>query len=459
VSADWAHDAIVYHLYPLGALGAPARNDGRSAPVNRLAELEAWIPHWQDLGVNTLYLGPLFESATHGYDTTDYLRVDRRLGDNAALARLVRALHAAGFRVILDAVFNHVGRGHAAFRDLQRHGARSRCAAWFEGLRFDRGNPAGDPFDYETWAGHYELVKLDLTHPEVRAHLFDAVTRWIREFDIDGLRLDAADVMDRDFLRDLAAHCKAQRPDFWLMGEVVMGDYTEWANAEALDATTNYEAYDGLHKAHNGRDYGRLAHALERQFGPRGVYRGLPLYAFADNHDVDRIASLLERPAHLFPLHVLLFTMPGVPSVYYGSEWAVPGKKGKTTDAPLRPALTPPQAGDPRTTHDLARAIARLTRLRQQVPALRRGDYRSLAATPEQLVFERRYGGTAARVAVNAAERPVTLTLEPPDGREGRWVDVLNAGEAFPVRRGRPAAATLYPTWGRVLVFEPARVG
>lgn len=456
VSADWAHDAIVYHLYPLGALGAPARNDAFLPRVDRLAELEAWIPHWQALGVNTLYLGPLFESITHGYDTTDYFQVDRRLGDNAGLKHLVGQLHAAGFRVILDAVLNHVGRRHFAFQDLQRHGARSRYATWFKGLRFDRKNPAGDPFDYETWDGHYELVKLDLTQPDVRAHLFEAVTFWMREFEIDGLRLDAADVMDFNFLRDLSTHCKALRPDFWLMGEVVLGDYSQWSRRGGLDATTNYEAYDGLHKAHNAGDYRRIAQALDRQFGPSGVYRGLPLYAFADNHDVDRIASLLKKPAHLFPLHVLLFTMPGVPSVYYGSEWAMRGRKGKHTDAPLRPAVAPPGPEDPRWNHDVALTIARLARLRKQVPALRRGDYRSLVATPEQLVFERRWEKNSARIAVNAANQPVTLALEALDGRPGRWVDVLNPGETFAVHAGRPTHATLYPTWGRVLVFEPA---
>jgi glycosidase len=456
MSADWAHDAIVYHLYPLGALGAPTRNEPWEPRVNRLTELEAWIPHWQALGVNTLYLGPVFESATHGYDTTNYFEVDKRLGDNNALKHLVAHLHAAGFRVILDAVLNHVGRSHFAFQDLQRRRQLSPYAAWFKGLQFGRKNPAGDPFDYETWAGHYELVKLDLTHAEVRAHLFDAVTFWMREFDIDGLRLDAADVMDFDFLRDLSAHCKSLRPDFWLMGEVVLGDYAQWSRQGGLDATTNYEAYDGLHKAHNAKDYRRIAHALDRQFGPAGVYRGLPLYSFADNHDVDRIASLLKQPAHLFPLHVLLFTMPGVPSVYYGSEWALRGKKGKHSDAHLRPAVAPPGPDDPRWNHEVARTIARLARLRKQVPALRRGDYRSLAATSEQLVFERRWGHTAARVAVNAASQPVTLALEAPDGRAGRWVDVLNPGEIFPVLAGRVTPATLYPTWGRVLVFEPA---
>lgn len=455
MAADWAHDAIVYHLYPLGACGAPARNDGRSAPQPRLAQIPEWIAHWKTLGVDTLLLGPLFEAATHGYDTVDYFRVDRRLGTNETLKAVMASLHEAGIRVIFDAVLNHVGRGHAAFRDLRAHGERSRFKGWFKGLRFDRGNPCGDPFDYETWAGHYELVKLDQAHPEVREHLLDAVAFWIDEFGVDGLRLDAADVMDLGFMAELAAFCKARRPDFWLMGEVVFGDYARWANDTTLDATTNYEAYAGLHSSHNTRNYHEIAHSLARQFGPNGVYRGLPLYSFADNHDVDRIASLLKQPAHLFPLHVLLFTMPGVPSVYYGSEWAMPGKKGKTTDAPLRPAVAPPKPGDPRTSHDLARAISRLSRLRKAVPALRRGDYHPIAAASEQIVFERRYRGTAARVAVNAAAKPVTLTLEPLEGRDGRWVDVLNPGEVFPVRRGKPAAATLWPTWGRVLVFEP----
>lgn len=459
MDAEWAHDAIVYHLYPLGACGAPARNDHRGAPVPRLAELPGWIAHWHALGIDTLYLGPVFESTTHGYDTVDYFQVDRRLGDNATLAEVCRQLKAAGIRVILDAVFNHVGRGHAAFQDLRRHGEQSRFRGWFKGLRFDKRSPLGDAFDYETWAGAYELVKLDLAHPEVRAHLLAAVDFWIDAFGIDGLRLDAADVMDLDFLRELAAHCKARKPDFWLMGEVVHGDYARWANPDTLHATTNYACYAGLHGSANTRNYHEIAHELNRQFGPEGVYKGLPLYSFVDNHDVDRIRTKLKRPAHLFPLHVLLFTMPGVPSVYYGSEWAQAGKKGKTTDAPLRPIATPPMAGDPRTSHDLAQAIARLSRVRHAEPILRRGDYRPIAASHEQLVFERRYRGRAARVAVNGADAPVSLSLGTLDGKAGRWVDLLNPGEAFLVSRGKPATATLWPHWGRVLVFEPAKAG
>ena len=187
MAADWAHDAIVYHLYPLGALGAPATNDGRGPAVARLDQLPEWIPHWQALGINTLYLGPVFESSTHGYDTADYFHVDRRLGDNATLKAAVDALHAAGIRVILDAVLNHVGRRFAPFQDVRARGAASPYASWFKGLRFGKRNPMGDPFDYETWDGHYELVKLDLAQPAVRQHLLAAVDHWIDAFGIDGL--------------------------------------------------------------------------------------------------------------------------------------------------------------------------------------------------------------------------------------------------------------------------------
>jgi glycosidase len=450
MTRHWAHDAIVYHVYPLGLCGAPARNDRRSAPTPRLAQLADWIEHWRSLGTNTLYLGPLFESVSHGYDTTDYFRVDRRLGDNATLAELTRKLHAAGIRVLLDGVLNHVGRDFWAFRDVVRHGQASPYASWFSGMRFDQRSPCGDPFTYDSWAGHYELVKLDLSHPDVRRHLLDAVSFWIREFDIDGLRLDAADVMDLDFLRTLAAHCRALKPDFWLMGEVVHGDYTRWANPQTLDATTNYWAYKSLWSSHNDRNYFEIAHSLERQFGPGGVYRDLPLYSFVDNHDVDRIGSQLSHRPHLFPLHVLLFTMPGVPSIYYGSEWAIEGRKTRTSDAPLRPALKPRPIAD----HPLASTIARLSKVRAGLAPLRHGTYRHLHVANQQFAFMREAGGDRVVVAVNAADTPAELTIPVPGVREGRLVDVLNGEETFPVRHGKARITPLYPSWGRVMVLK-----
>lgn len=447
--SDWARDAVFYHLYPLGALGAPARNDFASAPAGRLETLHEWLDPLAELGVTACYFGPAFESTAHGYDTADYYTVDRRLGDNAALARWSQALHRRGMRLVLDAVFHHVGRDFWAFRDVQRHGSSSPYAGWFY-LDFGRRSPYGDPFGYEGWNGHYDLVKLNTSHPGVKEHLFGAVRQWIESYDLDGLRLDAADVLDKGFQQELAAYCRSLRPDFWLLGEVIHGDYKGWAQPSMLDSVTNYELYKGLYSSHNDHNYFELAHSLERQFGSGGLYRDLPLYTFADNHDVERIASRLKEASHLYPLHALLFTVPGVPSIYYGSEWGVPGKKTHHGDAPLRPTFHPRHGARQGSQPDLPRAIARFARLRREHRALRRGSYRELHVSPEQFAFMRSSADERLVVAVNSAKEPVELKL--PLGEHGahRLVDVLNEGETFEVQGGH-AIVPLHPSWARVL--------
>lgn len=246
----WTDEAIFYHIYPLGLCGAPPRNDFTSPPTPRLEQLYPWLEHIQSLGANALYLGPLFESTTHGYDTADYFHLDRRLGTDETLRRFSAALHARGLRLVLDGVFNHVGRDFWAFRDVQANHARSPYRDWFSNLCFDGRSPFNDPFQYEGWNGHYELVKLNLHHPAVKEHLFLAVETWIGEFNIDGLRLDAADCLDFTFMQELSAFCRRLRPDFWLMGEVIHGDYRRWANPVTLDTVTNYECYKGLYSSH-----------------------------------------------------------------------------------------------------------------------------------------------------------------------------------------------------------------
>ncbi len=323
----WSNDAFFYHIYPLGFCGAPFHNDFSSPPVPRLEKLYNWLDHIQELGANALYLGPVFESSAHGYDTVDYYWVDRRLGTNETLAALSREIHRRGMRLVLDGVFNHVGRDFWAFYDVRQKGADSAYCDWFSKLSFGGTSPQGDPFTYEGWNGHSSLVRLNQSNPAVRKHLFDAVAAWIRDFDIDGLRLDAADCLEKDFIIDLAAHCRSLRADFWMVGEVIHGDYRAWANPTMFDAVTNYECYKGLYSSHVDQNYFELAYALNRQFGPAGIYSGLPLYAFADNHDVDRVASSLRNPAHLYPLYTLLLTIPGVPSIYYGSEWGIEGRR------------------------------------------------------------------------------------------------------------------------------------
>lgn len=451
---SWASDAFFCHVYPLGQCGAEPRNDFTSPPQPRLDQLRGWIDHWRWLGADALYLGPVFESTAHGYDTADYYHVDRRLGTNHTLAALITQLHASGIRVILDGVFHHVGRDFWAFRDLRQNGEHSPYRDWFSGIDFSRRSPYGDPFAYAGWEGHYDLVKLKLQPPAVREHLFGAIRSWVERFDIDGLRLDVAYLLDVRFLRDLAAFCRQLKPDFWLLGEAIHGDYRSVAGPGLLDAVTNYECYKGLYSSHNDRNYFEIAHSLNRLFSEGGLYRGLTTYSFVDNHDVNRIASVLRNPAHLYPLHLLLFAMPGVPSIYAGSEWGIEGVKQGGDDRPLRPALPSPSEAARRGTHpDLAQAISRLAAVRRQLSALRRGTYRQLHVAPLELAFERKLGGEQVIVAVNGAEKPAQLQLPVVAGNGQLFEDRLEPGRTFPVRAGR-LAVDVPSCWGRILAHR-----
>jgi cyclomaltodextrinase len=449
----WAADAIFYHIYPLGFCGAPARNDFSSPPVNRLHKVSQWLPHIRQLGANALYLGPLFESSVHGYDTADYFTVDRRLGNNQALACLSSEIHNTGLRLILDGVFNHVGRDFWAFRDVQQNGETSPYRDWFEGLRFDSHSPYGDPFTYQPWEGHYDLVHLNLRSPEVRAHIFEAVRSWVQDYDIDGLRLDVAYLLDTDFLQALSAFCRTLRPDFWLLGEVVHGDYRRWANPQTLDAVTNYEAYKGLYSSLVDKNYFEIAYALNRQFGPGGMYAGLPLYNFADNHDVNRVATSLGNPAHLYPLYLLLFSMPGIPSIYYGSEWGLEGRRGPQEDAALRPCLDLQEMQCSAPQPRLAEVIAGLAALRRSLPALRHGGYSQLHVASEQLAFARFTNEEYLVVLLNAADTPASLDLNLPV-RGAKAVDNLNNEEVFQLEDGHLHVKHLGAHWGRVIKVE-----
>jgi glycosidase len=452
--SHWAYDAVFYHIYPLGLCGAPPHNDFTAPVQPRLEQLHGWIDHMVSLGVNALYLGPVFESTSHGYDTADYYRVDRRLGSNETLARLSAALHQQGIRLILDGVFNHVGRDFWAFRDVRERGERSAYRDWIHGLDFSRRSPYGDPFAYDGWNNHYSLVKLDLRHAAVKEHLFQAVAAWMRDFDIDGLRLDAADCVDMDFLRELAAFCKGQRPDFWLLGEVIHGDYRQWANPATLDSVTNYECYKGLYSSLADKNYFEIAYALNRQFGAGGLYRDLPLYAFADNHDVNRVASALKNPAHLGPFYALLFTMPGVPSIYYGSKWGIEGKKTNWSDKALRPHLTLDDMARLGPRPELVDVIRRLAGLRRRSPALRYGSYAQMRVDHQQLAFARQKADETVVVAINAADRPAAFDLSLPGQRGSRLRDWLNGDECFPARAGQARVEAVPPCWARIMVVE-----
>ena len=413
----WIHDTVIYNIYPLGFCGAPKKNDFQL--TYRLDKIEGFIPHFKKMGVNAIVFNPVFESTRHGYDTIDYRKIDSRLGDNDSFKRICELLHRSGIRVILDGVFNHVGRDFFAFKDIRERGMGSIYTSWFHNIRFDRQSPYGDPFSYEGWAGYYDLVKLNLQNNDVVEYLLDAVRFWIDEFGIDGLRLDAANVMDVNFFKRLRWTCKEKDPDFWLYGEIVGGDYNRIANAEALDSVTNYEIYKGLYSSHNDRNYFEFAHTVDRQCGDWGVYKNLYLYNFADNHDVTRVASIIRDKALLKNLYTMLYCMPGVPSVYYGSEFAMEGHKQRHSDDDLRRELNLDRLDYPLFEH-----ICKLGRLRHCLEALQYGKYKNEVIQLEHLCFSMKTDAQKVYVLLNQSAESRSIGIN--TGFHGVLTDVLN---------------------------------
>ncbi|MEE0264160.1 MAG: DUF1653 domain-containing protein [Acutalibacteraceae bacterium] len=423
--SNWVNKSIFYHIYPLGFCGAPEYNDG--ATVYRLDKINGWITHLKELNVNAIYFGPVFESTKHGYDTKDYYKIDCRLGSNESFKKICDTLHKNGIKIVLDGVFNHVGRDFWAFRDVQQKRESSEYCGWFHNLNFGGNSPMGDPFWYEGWSGHYDLVKLNLQNPQVVEHLLGAVGMWIDEFGIDGLRLDAADCVDLGFFRQLKDFCKSKNPDFWLMGEIIHGDYNRWANKDTLDSVTNYECYKGIYSSHNDHNYFEIAHSLQRQFQQGGIYQNLCLYSFLDNHDVNRIASNIRDKNHLNNAYTVMYCMPGVPSIYYGSEWAVEGSRSNNSDSALRPELNIGQIDN--ANEQLNDHLKKLGRIRLALEALQFGNYKNECIRNEQLVFSRSFNNQFVYVALNLNAGKQTVEFNTAGGFS-KLTDALT-GESF----------------------------
>ncbi len=430
----WYDEAVFYHIYPLGLTGAPKQND-YSGPVHRMKKLIPWIDHMKEIGCSALYIGPLFESASHGYDTTDYRKLDSRLGDNEDLKEFVLRCHKAGIRVIFDGVFNHTGRDFFAFRDLQKNRESSAYRDWYCNVNFGGNNEYNDGFSYENWGGYNLLVKLNQRNPEVQNYICDTIRFWVKEFDVDGIRLDAADVLDFDFMKCLRRTANEVKKDFWLMGEVIHGDYIRWSNPEMLHAVTNYCLHKALYSGHNEHNYFEIAHTVRRLYEMGGNRPdGLGLYNFVDNHDVERIYTKLNNKAHMFPVHVLLYTLPGVPSIYYGSEFGIEGRKEWGSDASLRPELNIDDYRDAVRTNPITREIAALGRIRQSVKALSYGAYKELLLTNRQYAFAREWNGENVLVTVNNDDNDFTMTISAEGGE--RFIGGL-AGTSVTAQNGQ----------------------
>lgn len=397
----WIYNSVFYQIYPIGFCGAPVANDGVYVP--RIRKLMDWSPYFKQLGIDSIILNPVFESDNHGYDTRDFRSIDCRLGNNEDFKEVCEDLHSNNVKIVLDGVFNHVGRGFWAFKDVQEKRWDSPYKDWFK-INFDGNSCYNDGFWYAGWEGHYELVELNLQNPAVVDYLLDCVKFWIDEFNIDGLRLDVAYSLDHNFMKRLRRFTQELKPEFALIGEVLFGDYNLIVNDEMLHSCTNYECYKGIFSSFNSMNMFEIAHSLHRQYGPDPwcIYRGKHLMTFIDNHDVTRIASILTNREHLPLTYGLLLGMPGVPCIYYGSEWGEPGVKTPDNDYALRPCFDEPKP------NELTDYIRNLITLRQNSDALCHGGYRNVVLTNHQLIFERASDRERMLVAINASDAPFT---------------------------------------------------
>lgn len=407
---NWYNQSVFYHIYPLGLCNAEQFND-YDLIHHRFHPLYEWTDHFIELGCNGLYIGPLFESVGHGYETTNYCLVDRRLGDNKDFIDYVKYCHKHKIKVVVDGVFNHTGRDFFAFADLRENGENSKYRNWYCSINFHEKSSYQDNFTYECWRGCQELPKLNLNNKEVVNYLVEVVKFWITTFDIDGIRLDCADVLDFNFMRKLREETQKLKDEFWLMGEVIHGDYKRWVNEEVLHSVTDYELWKALYSSHNDHNYFELAHTAKRLFDENGgIIKDSSLYSFADNHDVNRVATLVLDKNQLIPLYILLFTLPGIPSIYYGSEYEIEGNKQAGGDIMVRPSLEYSMYKT-RNKERLYQLITKLTALRKGEEALYNGQYTELFLTNRQYAFLRRSKEQILLVAVNNDECQAEITI------------------------------------------------
>lgn len=433
----WYDSAVFYHIYPLGLLGAP-QNNTYGTIEHRLPRLLPWIEHVKALGCNAIYIGPLCESVGHGYETTDYKKLDSRLGDNEDLKNFVKACHEKDIKVIFDGVFNHTGRDFFAFQDIKQNRENSRYKDWYCNVNFWGNNEYNDGFSYDNWGGYNLLVKLNQRNPEVKDYICDVIRFWVSEFDIDGIRLDAADVLDFDFMKALRYVANTVKPDFWLMGEVIHGDYGRWVNQDMLHSVTNYHLHKALYSGHNEHNYFEIAHTIKHNYEMCGNNQSkLKFYNFVDNHDVERIYTKLVNKEHFTPVHILLYTLPGVPSIYYGSEFGIEGKKEKSSDASLRPAIDLAEIRkDPKAMERVA-LLSKLGELKQHAKPLAEGVYKELALTNRQFAFVRYTENETVIVMVNNDDKAATVSV--PAMENEVYVGLLT-GQKLAVENGRLTA-------------------
>jgi cyclomaltodextrinase len=389
---DWAEHVIWWHVYPLGFTGADTTGQDRTE-VHRLGQLEAWLDYLVELGANGLALGPVFRSSTHGYDTIDYFEVDPRLGTTEDLESVIEAAHSRGIRVMLDGVFNHVGREFAPLQAALSDPAASENALF-------RHSETGD---LEVFEGHGALVALNHDNPDVADYVASVMNYWL-DRGIDAWRLDAAYSVPPRFWAEVLPKVRQHHPDVYILGEVLHGDYATFVRDGGLDSVTQYELWQAIWHGIAESNLFELDWALKRHNGFLASF--LP-YTFLGNHDVTRIATQIPDERHRAHALVLLATLGGTPAVYYGDERGLEAVKEERVggDDAIRPAY-------PDSPSDLPGSG--VYALHQELIGLRRRHswLRTATSTPLDLantsyVYEVAHDTERLIVALNIGDDPV----------------------------------------------------
>ncbi|MDE7311217.1 MAG: glycosidase [Eubacterium sp.] len=427
----WYDSAVFYQIQPLSLCGC--EQESADTKGSHFAELAQWAGHARKIGCNAIYIGTVFKTDTHGNGITDYYKIDSRLGTNEDFKKWVATCHDMGMRVVVDSVFNHVGRGFFAFENLKKNGKKSPYRDWFSNVNFSGDNTYGDGFSYESWGGYQRLVKLNLLDPWLHDYHFDTVRFWISEFDIDGIRIGAIDEMDYDFIKDLRKTAQSAKFDFWLMGELTDGEYMRWVNDRLLHCAANNELQKKLIMAHNNGYYPLVARSI-RETNEQCPYT--KLYTFVDSPDVSHIYEKLNKKEHRHLITLLQYTVYGIPALYCGSEFSdnVPRDSGQ--EEGTAPLLKLSSHKDAYMGDEATHLHCLLSRANQQFPELFFGHYQEVMVSEKQFLYARILRKKALLVALNCDDSPVKFEV-PLMGHVTKAVNVLEADIDWEAQPGK----------------------
>ena len=452
---SWLNDAIIYHIYPLGFFGAPKFSANEPGKViNRFENIRNYYNHFLELGINTIQFGPIFESVSHGYDTTDYFVIDHRLGTNELFKEIVAELHDLGIRVIVDGVFNHVGREFKSFIDIKENRQYSTKKNWHF-IDFNGNNSYNDGFSYQDWEGYQELVRLNLSNNEVKDYFFDVCKFWLGDIKIDGWRLDVAYQIDVEFWKEFRKVCKEINSNSVLIGELVHGDYTKWVGEDRLDSGTDYQVQKSIWSSIKSVNMYELKNVIDIAYNKRGRHKDLLMMNFLGNHDTNRIASVIKTE-QLIPAFLILLTLHGYPKIYYGDELAVRGEKTAHSDDEIRKPMIDLADQWPEFGKELFKNIQQFITIRKDIPALRYGTIAFIDPIdwdPTIIIYSRETSTQKVIIIVNTQEQTKSVSIMVKvANRKAKFIDYLNKREEFIVTNNKIEKIIIYPHWGRIML-------